>query len=344
VTSLLGSECEARAPRSIAAQIEERLLVPTYATRWAPATIAAHRGMAFPFQLVGQLHHRAISHSGKPIQIAGIGRRKLLDPFYATLFGELPVATGHGRKLLWSPDSLATIPADLVVAEVHRWMAAKFRRSGWLIVPEAVRWEGALTQVPPSQPSRSLRDDLKKVKNNGFTLGHGGTPEDWEEFYTEMVEPQSRSRHGARAWLPSRRLMEQFAAAGRLHFAIRDGVRVAGACSVSQDDKLWLPLTGIRHGDPLLLRQGAGNAALALTFAWARAEGYRRIDAGRTGAFINDGIQHSKRKWGLSPCPDPLAHLLAVLPKTEVARELFAAEPVLVEKGAQLGTYGGEIA
>jgi hypothetical protein len=319
-------------------------LVPTYASRWAPATIAAHRGMALPFQLVGQLHHRSTSHCGKPIRVAGIGREKLLDPFYATLLGELVPATGHGRRLLWSPESLAGISADLVVAEVHRWMAQRFGRSGWLIVPEAVRWEGALTQVPPSQPSRSLRDDLRKVKNNGFTLAHGETPEDWEEFYTEMVEPQSRSRHGARAWLPSRRLMEQFAAAGRLHFAMRDGLRVAGACSVGQGDKLWLPLTGIRHGDPLLLRQGAGNAALALTFGWARAEGYRRIDAGRTSAFVNDGIQQSKRKWGLSPSPDPLAHLLAVLPKTEAARRLFATEPVLIENGAQLGTYAGEVA
>jgi hypothetical protein len=137
--------------------------------------------------------------------------------------------------------------------------------------------------------------------------------------------------------------MEEFAAAGRLHFAVRDGVRVAGACSVSQGDKLWLPLTGIRHGDPLLLRQGAGTAALALTFGWAKAAGYRQIDAGRTGPFINDGIQHSKRKWGLSPSPDPLAHILAVLPKTEAARQVFATEPVLIENGSHLGTYAGEV-
>jgi hypothetical protein len=344
VTSLPLSVSEARAPRSIAAHVEERLLVPTYASRWAPATIAAHRGMALPFQLVGRLHHRCTRHSGKPIRVASIGREKLLDPFYTTLLGELPAATGQGRKLLWSPDSLALISADLVVAEVHRWMAARFRRSGWLIVPEAVRWEGELTQVPPSQPSRSLRDDLRKVKKNGFTLTHGQTPEDWEEFYTEMVEPQSRSRHGARAWLPSRRLMDEFAAAGRLHFATRDGIRVAGACSVSQGDKLWLPLMGIRHGDPLLLREGAGVAALALTFDWGRAAGYRQIDAGRTGPFINDGIQHSKRKWGLSPTPDPLSHILAVLPKTDAARQVFATEPVLVENGAHLGTYAGEVA
>jgi hypothetical protein len=230
------------------------------------------------------------------------------------------------------------------MAEVHRWMAPRFQRSGWLIVPEAVRWEGALSQVPPMEPSRSLKDDLRKVRNNGYALTEGTLPQDWEEFYTEMVEPQSRSRHGAHAWLPSPRLMQELAAAGRLHLVSKDGVRVAGVCSVGQGDKLWLPLMGVRHGDPLLFRRGAGNAALALTYEWARGAGYRQVDVGRTSPFINDGIQQSKRKWGLSPRPDPLAHLVAILPKTEVARQAFAMEPVLVENGQALHAYGGEAA
>jgi hypothetical protein len=99
---------------------------------------------------------------------------------------------------------------------------------------------------------------------------------------------------------------------------------------------------GIRHGDPLLLRQGAGNAALALTFDWARGSGHRRIDAGRTGPFINDGLQQSKRKWGLAPAPDPLAHVAAVWVGSEAARQAFCRQPVLVEEGIGLRVYAGE--
>jgi GNAT acetyltransferase-like protein len=330
------------APRSLAAAIEERLLVPTYGSEWAPATIAAHRGMALPFQLLGQAHRWWVSFHGKELRLAGIGRKKLIEPLYLTLFGGLSEPSRQTRRMLWRPDPLADTGADIVVAEVHRWMAPRFRRAGWVIVPEAVRWLGELSQVPPPQPCRSLRDDLRKVRNNGFTLSQSTAPEDWEEFYSEMVQPQARSRHGTTAWVPSRRLMEQFAATGLLHLISRNGARVAGACSLGRGEHLWIPLMGIRHGDPMLLRQGAGNAALALTFEWARGSGYRWIDAGRTGPFINDGLQQSKRKWGLAPAPDPLAHVAAVWVGTEVARQAFARQPVLVEDGTALRVYAGE--
>jgi GNAT acetyltransferase-like protein len=223
-------------------------------------------------------------------------------------------------------------------------MAPRFQRSGWLIVPEAVRWQGDLTDVPPPKPSASLLDDFRKIRQHGFTLIQATASEDWEQFYSEMVRPQARARHGESAWIPSRRLMAEFARAGTLHFVLRGGVRVAGACSLSRGDTLWIPLTGIRQGDPTLLRQGAGTATLALTFDWARTQGYRRIDLGRTGPFLNDGLQRFKRKWGLLPSPDPLAHVAAVWVATSAARMTFSQQPVLVEHGRELLAYAGEAA
>jgi hypothetical protein len=323
--------------------IEERLWVPTYSSRWAPATIAAHRGMALPLQLVGQVQRWSVHFRGTKVQLAGIGRKKLVEPLYLRLFGELPQPSREAHRMLWSPGLLANTGADVVVAEVHRWMAPRFRRSGWMIVPEAVRWHGELAQVPPAEPERSLLEDLRKIRKNGFTLTQASAPEDWEEFYTEMVQPQARFRHGESAWVPSRRFMDELVTAGTLHLVMKGGVRVAGACSVRRGDTLWLPLAGIRGGDPLLLRQGAGTAALALTLDWARAAGYRRVDAGRTGPFINEGLQQFKRKWGLSPTPDPLAHVAAVWVATAIGGLAFARQPVLAEDGAALRIYAGEV-
>jgi GNAT superfamily N-acetyltransferase len=331
-------------PRSLAAAIEELLLVPAYASRWAPASIAAHRGLAFPLQLLGQVHRWTVQLGDGTVHVAGVGRQKLIEPLCYRLFGELARPSHEDRRALWNPAALVKTDADLVVAEVHRWMAPRFRRSGWLIVPEAVRWQGTLTEVPPAAPSRSLFEDLRKVRQHGFTLTQTTAPEDWEQFYHEMVRPQAMARHGESAWLPSRRLMAEFARTGTLHMISRGGVRVAGACSLGSGDNLWLPLSGIRHGDPALLRQGAGTAALALTLEWARRQGYRRVDAGRTGPFLNDGLQRFKRKWGLLPALDPLAHVAAVWVATSAARKIFSQQPVLVEQGTDLGTYAGEAA
>jgi hypothetical protein len=342
MASVLANRPECSGPRSITGAIEELLLVPTYSSRLAPATIAAHRGMALPLQLTGQAYRWSMGFGGSAIDLVGIGRRKLIEPLLAQLFGELPKARREARRVVWNPAGLASSGADVIAAEVHRWMAARFRRSGWVIVPEAVRWQGELSQVPPSQPHHSLTQDLRKVRKHGYSVLHTTVWEDWQEFYGEMVLPQARSRHGDTAWLPSPRLMAEFATRGTLHLIIKDGVRVAGACSIPRGDTLWLPLSGIRHGNPVLLRDGAGTAALALTLEWARASGYRRVDAGRTGPFVNDGLQQFKRKWGLSPTPDPLAHLAAVWTGTPAARQAFSRNPVLIEDGTGLRVYAGQ--
>jgi hypothetical protein len=327
--------------RSIAAEIEERLLVPTYGSRWASASIAAHRGLALPLQLTGTVRRWVLEVAGQPASLLGLGRPKLVEPIAARLFGTLPAPSRESRRILWNPGVMNTEGADLVIAEVHRWMAPRFRRAGWLIIPNGVRWQGDLSQVPPAEPCRSLAEDLRKLVKNGFTATQSTAPADWEEFYREMVQPNALARHGQTAWLPSHRLIMELRRGGILHRIWRDGVCVAGACSLGQGDTLWLPLSGIRHGNEALLRLGAGAAVLALPLQWAREQGYRRVDLGRTGPFLRDGLQLYKRKWGLTPIPDPLAHVAAVWVGSPVARQAFVREPALVEQGAELREYSG---
>ena len=95
-------------------------------------------------------------------------------------------------------------------------------------------------------------------------------------------------------------------------------------------------------GDPILFRRGASLAALTLGIEWARAEGCRQVDAGRTGPFLGDGVLRLKRKWGLRPVVDPLAHVVAVRVRSPAARTAFAREPVLVETSDGIAEYHGE--
>jgi hypothetical protein len=179
------------------------------------------------------------------------------------------------------------------------------------------------------------------VRSRGYTLEHAAGARDWEEFATTMVAPHANARFGGDAWTPSPYLLRQFAGRGQLHFVIRDGARVGGVCTLLNGDTVWLPLMGVRCGDPALLRAGVSVAAYALAFEWARSQGCARVDMGRTSPFLHDGVQQYKRKWGLDPCPDPLAHLTAVWLGSEAARLAFAREPVLIERAAGLWLYAG---
>ncbi|MEO8090879.1 MAG: GNAT family N-acetyltransferase [Gemmatimonadales bacterium] len=327
---------------SLAARVEERLLIPAYASRWAFASISAHRTMSLPLQLMGQAQRRTVHLGAARIEVLGVGRPKLIDPLCARLFGELPAPRLEGRHLTWSPIGLTDLEADLVVAEVHSWMTPRFRRAGWLIVPSSVRWHGDVGSVPPQEPSRSLLANLAKIRKHGFSLVQAGGPADWAEFYETMVEPQARARHGSRVWIPSPDFRRKLARRATLHFVLEDGVRVAGACTIPRGDMVWFPLLGVLEGDPELLQRGASVAALALPLDWARQQNYRRFDLGRTGPFVNDGLQEYKRKWGFLPVPDPLTHFTAVWLGSDTARRVFRHQPVLVEDGVGLRTYAGE--
>jgi hypothetical protein len=267
------------------------------------------------------------------MRVAAIGRHQLVDPIVGRLFAELPPPTTEARRMLWSADALVDSGADLVVAEVHRWMAPRFQRTGWLIVPEAVRWQGDLDQVPPAPSPRNL----------DFSIVHTNDPAAWNEFYQEMVVPQARVRYGKDAWVPPRRLMAELARLGTLHLVSVDGVRVAGTCSLREGDTIWLVLKAVRGGDSSLSRMGAATASVALTLEWARSRGCRRVDLGRSGPFLKDELQESKRKWGLAPAPDPLAHVAAVWVASPSARRAFAKEPILVEHDSGLRGYTGLI-
>ena len=324
--------------RSLLARVEERFLVPAFASRQADAWIATHDALAFPFQLEGELRRSIVPVDGVDLHIVEIGRGKHTGPLCTRLLGVRPQGREQGSVSLVNPALLEDLGADLTMAEIHRWMAPRFRRAGWIVVPDDVRWHGEVSRLPPPRPSRSLKSDLNKVRKFGYTLEQGETDVDWEEFYDRMVLPQARARFGGGAWIPSERMRSELAERGVLHFVRRDGIRVAGICSILTDRSLWLPLMGIKRGDPLLLREGAYSAAFALLFEWARAQGCTHVDAGRTSAFVFDGVQRFKRKWGLEPVADPLTHVTAVR-VGPAAAAAFARRPVLVETGNGLATY-----
>ena len=327
----------------LTAFLEERFLVPAYSSPRAPLWIAAHQALSLPLQLQGTVRHYAAHRDGQQLRVVGIGRRKRFEPLLRRLFDQITELEADATRRLWSPAALDGIEADLVIAEVNRLAASRFRTAGWLLMPDSVRWAGETATLPPPVPSHSLKEDYRKLRRYEYSLSQTTEWRLWEEFYETMLVPQAVSRFGETAWLPSRHFIAELAARGVLHMLHREGQWVAAICSVRHGDTIWLPLSGVLNGDSLLLRQGVSVAVFSNIFRWARAQGAVRIDAGRTTPFLNDGIPRSKSKWGLRPVLDPLSHLLALrFDATSAVGAAFAAHPIMVESADGLKAYHGE--
>jgi hypothetical protein len=321
----------------VTAFLEERFLVPAYSSPRAPLWIAAHQALSIPLQMQGTVRHYAAHLEGRELRVVGIGRRKRFHPLLQRLFGQVRELDAAGTRRLLSPAGLEGIHADLVMAEVNRTVASRFRDAGWLLMPDSVRWTGETAMLPPPVPSHSLKEDYRKLRRHDYTLTQTTDWRLWQEFYETMLVPQAVSRFGEAAWLPSRHFIAELAARGVLHMLSQNGRWVAAICSVRHGDTLWLPLSGVLNGDSQLLRQGVSVAVFTSIFRWAREQGAVRIDAGRTTPFLNDGIPRSKSKWGLRPVLDPLSHLVALRfdPTSPVGAE-FAAHSILVESAEGL--------
>ncbi len=274
----------------------------------------AYAALAVPPSLRGHARRYVAFDGGAPTTIVCVGRAERFERLLPRLFADIrPVEIGR-RRWLWAPRRLTALGADLLAVEVHPWMASWFRRAGWTIVPQTVRWRAAMTDVPPARPGKSLRANLKRVESLGHEveLVSRPTPDDLREFRVEMAQPLARERFGALAWEPSPALFRGWAKRCQLLFIRVGGRRVAGEVILRHGDEAHTPLQGVRGCDFRLLEAGVQSALYAGFFDYARRSGARSVDVGLTSSFLRDGVAYYKRQWGFSPHRDRMARLIAL--------------------------------
>ena len=319
--------------------VHERFTVPAVLSPRGGAWQGAHDLLALPLGLRGPVERWRGDVGGAPVAVTCVGRPKRFRRMLRQWFGTPSLVTRAPRPCaLHDPAALEALGGDLLLASIHPWAAARFRRAGWTIVPEAVRWTAPLAAVPPAEPAETLRSDFRKLASQGWTREAGAAAGDWDQFFETMVFPAARARFGAEVWIPGRHLCTRLRRTGRLHFIRRGGERVAGFVLVTRGDRVWSPVLGVVQDRPELHRDGIATAIYDGIVREARLTGCAVLDVGRTAPFLADGVQRVKRKWGFAPSRDRLAQLVAVRPAPGCAAlaEVLAREPLLAqdERGA----------
>jgi hypothetical protein len=318
---------------SVGGRLQWRAVTSTRPELWSSADAA----LAVPSTIARATLHYVAYPDGNPARIACVGRKWRFRRLLETI-GGAELTDVARRRSLWTPSALGQLDADLIVTEIHAWAAPSFRRAGWLILPQTVRWRAPAAAVPPERPSKSLKSDLQAVAKRSYSVEICRDTEAWREFLCRMLIPHTHLRYGSSAAYPSRSLLRRYARRGELLFVVEDGVRLAGGCVFTSGTTLFFPLCGVRDANRELVHQGVFAALYYFIAERARMAGIQTLDFGRTRPFLGDGVARYKAKWGFAPERDVLSQLVAIRPDPdhEGLRKAFAAQPMLVDDGERL--------
>ena len=178
---------------------------------------------------------------------------------------------------------------------------------GLLSIPLSVDMEMPAPTVfeGPGAPWKSAKANIARIRRSGFKFDIVNGDEWVTEFHRLMFRPSMRRRHGAEAYVDSRRALARLArAAGsellRVH---HDGRWVAGHINQSTPEGYRLAKLGWLNGDEGLLKAGVVSGLYWFAFRRAAALGHRRILLGSVAPHLEDGVLLYKSHWGarLSP-------------------------------------------
>jgi len=145
--------------------------------------------------------------------------------------------------------------------------------------------------------SRSLKNNLRRVKNSNFEVDVSSDPLSFDEFYYKMYHPYISKRHGKTVIdISYKRLKEQFVKGSEILFLVKDSQRIAGQMICYKGDEVVAYELGVKDGNFQWVQQGAITALYFNTINYCKSKGFAKLSVGGSRPFISDGVLSYKLK------------------------------------------------
>ena len=251
------------------------------------------------FELIGPARG-----SGNTLRVLIAGNESFRHYFKGLAFAGPVVERDLGRTTPWKIRSDGRNGRhDLVIFRSHRALAdINFFGSGFF-VPEWLSGETNLdAQRQAAESSRSRKRDLRQLDKNEMHYTVTRKVRELDFFFNEMYVPHIRRAHGAGALLMGYDQMMQRLERGETELVLiwQGTQRVAGSLIVYDAGQPRLFSEGVLHADKTYLRAGAGAAVYLYSFDHLRQRGFKRVNLGRSRAFLSDGVLYFKERFGLT--------------------------------------------
>jgi hypothetical protein len=192
--------------------------------------------------------------------------------------------------------------ADLLLYPVNPLTEGLFVRRGWRIIPLYVSPVIKLTESLEAALRERSRRDRGVYRKLGLTLSLMKHESDLFEFYSSMLLPTVKKRHGVHAHVSDyARLREVFQRGWLIGFY--EGDKWLAGHLLEPDGKDGVRSANIAwwHGQEEIMRRHIVPACQYAVVEWADAQGFRSFNLGSCHPFVNDGVLVYKLRYNVKP-------------------------------------------
>ncbi len=211
------------------------------------------------------------------------------------------------ERVSWhGPDTVAALWSAARRHGVAVCAAVPLNPSQMSEVLTAPRMVGLSRPTPASmedflkQASRSLRGDLRSIKQQNYTWSWDDDLTRLPEFLTRFHRPSIDARHGEEGYALDQGAIDklQGSAAHRLGRVFRNGQWVGGMLVEYVGESIWMRQLGWLDGSEAELRAGVVGALYLACVERAVELKVDRMIFGVADPFLEDGLFAYKAKWG----------------------------------------------
>jgi len=248
--------------------------------------------------------------SGSRLRVIHVGAASRGKEFVRLLFGTYPTPARLGdRWMRPAPGrgSAAFPHHDLLLTEINRLYAPRYRAGGFVTVPEWVEFGRPIVADAEQRyagASKSLRCDLAAIRETDYRVVTTTERADFELFREDMYLPHLVERFGDDAIRkPRARLLRDFQH-GFLMLVLKGDRALAGAIARVDGDIVSETTFGAPPSVNGMLNVSTSGLIDYHLQQWSADRGKRFLRVGHTHPFPGDGVYFNKRKWQMSIMPD----------------------------------------
>jgi hypothetical protein len=231
---------------------------------------------------------------------------------------------------------------DVVITTIHSRYADVFAEAGFFLIPQ---WVSFLMRIPTSIDefvqgcSKNLREDMRKVRKNGYVCEVSTDHEKFRHFYYRMYVPYISKRHGHLANVRDFHSLERIFRTGVLLFVKLNDDYIGGTLLALRDGTVYSICDGVKDGSDTYLKRHVKDALMYFIITWAIEKKFRTVNFRYTKALLSDGVFRYKRKWRASLENTKRGWLyfgLRVCSFNEAVQDFLIRNPFVFTSGDQL--------